>query len=255
MLEVHTIPALTDNYIYLIHDSQSKQTIVIDPSLARPVCQFLKEKQWNLDAIWNTHHHWDHTGGNLELKQKYHCKIYGPQETKNPIPGMDQGLNETDHLKIGNKTVQIIETPGHTAKALCFFIREDRILFCGDSLFSLGCGRLFEGTAQQLWQSLEKIKKLPENTKIYAAHEYTEQNCLFALSIDPSNHDLKNYQIIIKKKRQKNEATLPTLLSLELKSNPFLRTEKQEIKSATKTEKKEDWETFKALRQLKDSFS
>lgn len=254
MIEVHVIPALTDNYIYLLHDKKSQETVAIDPSLGEPVTTFLKNKNWTLKEIWNTHHHWDHTGGNLELKKKFSCKIYGPKDSLSPIPGLDKGLNERDFLEIGQNKVKLIETPGHTSKALCFYLEKENLLFCGDSLFALGCGRLFEGTAEQLWQSLEKIKRLRKNTFIYGAHEYTEKNCLFALSVDPLNKNLKNYQKEIKEKRRNQESTYPTVLAKELETNPFLRTDKTEIKKNTGTIKQKPWETFKALRELKDKF-
>lgn len=254
MINVYTIPVLKDNYTFVLHDKKSKETVVIDPSIDQAVLDFLERKQWRLTAIWNTHHHWDHTGGNLGLKEKTFCKIWGPEDIKNPIPGIDVYLKDGDTITIGEKSVSVMETPGHTSIALCFWIKEDKMLFSGDTLFSLGCGRLFEGTAEQLWKSLQKIKKLPPDTLIYAAHEYTEQNALFALSVDPQNKALQKYQTLIKEKRKRQEPTLPTLLETELKTNPFLRTNTIELKEKTKTVGLKEWETFEKLRNLKDSF-
>ena len=250
MIEVHTLPALKDNYIYFLHEPKTKETIVIDPSLAPPVISFIQEKKWTLSCIWNTHHHWDHTGGNLELKEKFSCPIYGPENGKTKIPGITKNLTEQESLTIGKYKVSILETPGHTEKAVSFWIKEAKLLFCGDTLFSLGCGRLFEGTAKDLWQSLEKIKSLPKNTLIYGAHEYTEQNCNFALSIEPENLDLKRKQKIISEKRKNNESTYPSLLETELKTNPFLRSEVLSVKSATNTKNLPHWETFASLRLI-----
>lgn len=254
MLEVHALPALSDNYIYLLRDSKSHKVVAIDPGDAKVVKKYLAKKNWQLHEIWNTHHHYDHTGGNLELKKEYSCKISGPHPGLKAIPGIDECLTEQNKLTLGDYQVRTIETPGHTAKALSFFVEDFNWLFCGDTLFSLGCGRLFEGTAKQLWTSLEKIKQLPEETKVYAAHEYTEQNCLFSLKVDPQNPDLKGKHKWIQKKSLNNEATLPSLLETELKTNPFLRTDNPGIKAATETQDKADWETFQVLREMKDNF-
>lgn len=254
MLTVETIPALKDNYIFLLHDMTTKDTVVVDPSESAPVLSFLEDKKWNLTGIWNTHHHWDHVGGNLELKKNSSCKIWGPKKGTQKIPGVDYELEEGEELTIGDKKVTIIETPGHTAKALCFWIEQENLLFCGDSLFSLGCGRLFEGTAKELWQSLQKIKKLPKETLIYCAHEYTLQNSYFALKVDPHNQELKDYHNLVKKKREQDEKTVPTLLERELKTNPFLRTDHEAIRKSTETQDLDEWQVFKKLRQLKDSF-
>ena len=254
MLKIETLPALQDNYIFFLHDTETLETVVIDPSEASSVLSFLEEKNWKLSAIWNTHHHPDHTGGNEEIKAKTSCQIFGPKEGLRKIPGIDKELSESDQLNFSSRTVRIIETPGHTKEAVCFFLEEDKVLFCGDSLFSLGCGRLFEGTAKDLWSSLQKIKTLPPETLVYCAHEYSLGNSHFARSLEPENKTLEAYQKELEGKRAENKPTIPSLLSLELEANPFLRTDVPSLQETVGCSQQEEWLVFKKVRELKDSF-
>ena len=167
MLDIVQIPVLTDNYIYLLHDSVSGETAVVDPALAKPVLDLLESKDWQLTYILNTHHHWDHVGGNLELKQKTGCKIIAAYADSERIPGIDRGVFEHDVISLGEHQAIVIETSGHTIGHIVYYFAKDEALFCGDTLFAMGCGRLFEGTAEQMWTSLQKLKVLPPSIRVY----------------------------------------------------------------------------------------
>ena len=253
MLEIIQLPVLKDNYIYVLHDHSQQQTAVVDPALAEPVIELLNSKGWHLNYILNTHHHNDHTGGNLALKDQTDCLIMASEFDAKRIPGVDIGLNEGDEFFLGTSLFKVISTPGHTHGHICYYSPENAALFCGDTLFSLGCGRLFEGSAAELWHSLEKIKALPGTTRIYCAHEYTLANASFARSVDPDNQDLKNrYQEAIKL-REHGLATVPIELESELLTNPFLRSDKIHYSSIEGDEGSEI-ERFSHLRRLKDNF-
>jgi len=254
MLEIVQIPVLTDNYIYLLHDVESGQTAVVDPTEAAPVLQVLANKNWSLDYIFNTHHHWDHVGGNLELKEKTACIILASAYDQDRIPAIDQTLNDRDILKLGEETIQIIATPGHTLGHIVYYCQRQQALFCGDTLFSLGCGRLFEGTAEQMFQSLQKIKALPDNTKIYCAHEYTQTNARFALTVDPDNETLQRYINKIEALRKQNRPTIPSSLLIEKACNPFLRTDRASIRQSLDMLDQPEINVFTRLRKLKDQF-
>jgi len=254
MLEIQQIPVLNDNYIYLIHDSLSKETAVIDPAVASPVIEVLKENNWRLTYLLNTHHHSDHVGGNLELKQQTQCQIVGAAIDEHRIPGIDQKVQEGDTLKIGSYTIEIINCAGHTTGHIAFYIPEANALFCGDTLFAMGCGRLFEGSAEQMQHSLAKFSALPLNTQIYCAHEYTLANSRFALSVEPHNNDLLTSIEHIKKLTSKKQATIPTTLEQELATNPFLRTSSPEIKKNLAMPNASNLEIFTELRERKNSF-
>ena len=178
MLTIIQIPVLTDNYIYLIHEPVSGETAVIDPALAQPVLDVLDKKGWRLAYVFNTHHHWDHVGGNLELKQS-RFKIIAAQLDRGRIPGIDIGVSEDDVISLGRHQALVISTPGHTSGHIVYHFAEDGALFCGDTLFVMGCGRLFEGTPEQMWNSLQKLQALPPSTRIYCTHEYTQANGRF----------------------------------------------------------------------------
>lgn len=253
MLAIIQIPVLTDNYVYILHESIAQQTAVIDPAEAEPVLNLLHHKGWQLNYILNTHHHHDHTGANLELKQQTGCKIIGSLTDQHRIPGIDIAVNDGDQFNLGNETLQIIATPGHTAGHVCYYNREHSALFCGDTLFSLGCGRIFEGTSAQLWQSLTKLKSLPPDTQIYCAHEYTLNNARFALQIDPMNKDLQRRFEEIRLLRSEQRPTLPISLERELLTNPFLRTNHIST-NKTNNENASELEIFSYLRLLKDKF-
>ncbi|MDD1633281.1 MAG: hydroxyacylglutathione hydrolase, partial [Methylococcaceae bacterium] len=223
MLTITQIPVLTDNYIYLINDPVSGETAVIDPALAQPVLDVLEKKGWRLTYILNTHHHWDHVGGNLELKQKTGCKIIAAQADRGRIPGIDRGVGEDDVIALGQHQARVISTPGHTRGHVVYHFAEDGALFCGDTLFVMGCGRLFEGTPEQMWNSLQKLKALPPSTRIYCTHEYTQTNGRFALSVEPDNRQLQEKMIEVKQLRAENKSTVPSTIEQEIATNPFFR--------------------------------
>ncbi|QSB02248.1 hydroxyacylglutathione hydrolase [Methylomonas sp. EFPC1] len=254
MLEILQIPVLQDNYIYLLQDTYSGLTAVIDPAVADPVIDVLVEKSWQLDYIFNTHHHSDHIGANLQLKQQTGCKIVGSAADQARIPGIDILLGDGDLVKLGNQCFQVIDTPGHTVGHIVYYSADSQALFCGDTLFSLGCGRLFEGSAEQMWHSLEKLKALPAETRIYCAHEYTAANGLFALSVDPDNPQLRQRIDQVAELRQQNRPTLPSTIGLELATNPFFRAHDLGIRSNIGMTDQSDLAVFRQLRLLKDQF-
>lgn len=254
MLEIIQLAVLSDNYIYLIHDPISRETAVIDPAISAPVLEVLKQKNWSLNSIFNTHHHHDHVGANLELKAKTNCQIYASEYDRSRTPGIDHILNDGDQIKLGAETANIIATPGHTLGHIVYHFAESQRLFCGDTLFSMGCGRLFEGTAEQMWQSMQKIKALPLVTQIYCAHEYTQANGQFALSLEPDNQLLIDRIQQVEQLRSMNQATIPTSLEQELNTNPFLREESPEIQQSLKLSSSTALEIFTKTRQLKDNF-
>ncbi len=223
MLNIHQLPVLSDNYIYLLHESDSDQTAVVDPALAEPVLDRLDSLGLSLDYVLNTHHHSDHVGGNLQLKQATGCRIVGSAADSNRIPGLDIALQEGDSFRLGSETAEVMAADGHTVGHILLWFKNAGALFCGDTLFAMGCGRLFEGSTEQMWQSLNKIMKLPQNTQIYCAHEYTETNGRFAQTIEPKNADLKARMQQVKQLRSEKQATVPFSLAEELATNPFLR--------------------------------
>ena len=253
-IEIVSIPALNDNYIWIIHNSEKYLTSVIDPSESEPVDKLLHEKGWKLDQIINTHHHFDHTNGNYDLKNKWNSELVAPKMEKSKISNIDIEVEDNDEIKIAGLKSKVIHTPGHTIGHVIYYIDEHKVLFAGDTIFSLGCGRVFEGTMKQMYESLEKIKSFHPKTKIYCGHEYTETNLTFSLSIDPNNKELEHLSQQIIKLRKARKPTLPTELSLELLCNPFLRTDKDEIANKFDCKKGNPLEVFIKLRKLKDSF-
>ena len=239
-MKIKLIPCLNDNYSYLLIDEKNNIACVVDPSEADPIIEYLEKNKIKLKFILNTHHHFDHVGGNIELKEKYKAKIIGYKNDKDRIPGIDILLDGDEVWKYENFEAQIIYVPGHTSGHICFYFFNEKNIFTGDTLFSLGCGRLFEGTHQQMYNSLSKIKKLPLETKIYCGHEYTLANSKFCLAHDSNNESLKNKISEIEKKIHDNIPTIPTTLKDELECNIFL--------------KANNLETFSKLRDLKDVF-
>lgn len=255
MFGIKILPVLYDNYIYLIHDPVSRETAVVDPALAQPVLDILKKNGWQLTYIWNTHHHSDHIGGNLQLKQLTGCKIIAAQADWDRIPGIDQGVNEGDVVLLGNHKANIIATPGHTRAHIIYHFAEDNILFCGDTLFVMGCGRLFEGTAEQLWHSFQKLKALPKATLVYCTHEYTQTNGRFALTVEPDNQCLQQRMIEVNRLRTNNQPTVPTTIAEELATNPFFREGSMELQKTIGMTSSKPVEIFAKIRRLKDCFS
>ena len=219
---IYQIPLWEDNYIYIFYDQREQKTAVIDPGDFKPVDYFLTKNNLKLDLILNTHHHWDHTGGNLKLKEKWQCPVYGFSGDASRIPGITHLLNEGDLVNVGASEFEVIYTPGHTLGHIVFWNKKDKILFCGDTLFAMGCGRLFEGSPQQMFDSLSKIKKLPKDTWVYCAHEYSLKNAEFALSLPSKNPEMRVRQKKFLQLRKNDQATVPFLLEEDLSTNPFL---------------------------------
>ena len=253
-MQVTPIPCLTDNYAYIISDDNFKTVGVVDPSEAGPIISFLEKKNLKLNYILNTHHHFDHIGGNIELKKKYNAKIVGFAGDKHRIPGIDITLLNNENWNFGNLTVKVFHIPGHTLGHICFFFEKEKIIFTGDTLFSLGCGKIFEGNHKQMLTSLNKIKQLPKDTMIYCGHEYTYKNAEFCMKYDLDNIDLKKKFEKIKKLRSQNLPTLPTSLEDEIKSNIFLRCDQNVLKIKLNMKNQEDSKVFKKVRDLKDNF-
>jgi len=252
-MKIEIIPCLSDNFSYLILDNESDKVSIVDPAEYK-ACDNVIKKYKKLDFILNTHHHADHVDGNLELKKKYNSKILGSDSDKNRIPGIDIFLKENQKQKIGNLEFEVIFIPGHTKGHIAFFFRKEKIAFTGDTLFSLGCGRVFEGTHEEMFNSLNKIKNLPPDTKIYCGHEYTKTNLNFCLTYDPTNKLLKEKQVDILKKLNSNQPTIPSTLGQEIKTNIFLRCNDPEIKHAIGLKDSSELEVFSKLRDLKDTF-
>jgi hydroxyacylglutathione hydrolase len=254
MLDIIQIPVLTDNYSYLIHDATTGETAVIDPAQAEPVLQVLHQQGWQLTYILNTHHHGDHVGGNLELKRQTGCQIIASSADKHRIPAFDRGVQDGDTIQLGTHTAQIIATSGHTNGHIVYYFADSNALFCGDTLFVMGCGRLFEGTATELWQSLQKLKCLPANTRVYCAHEYSLTNARFALSVEPDNLALQQKMARIQQLRAENLPTVPSTIAEELATNPFLREHSLSLRKQIDCITQSTVEIFTKLRRLKDSF-
>ena len=250
---IEIIPCLSDNYSYLIHEKNTNTISIVDPSEFK-ACEEVINKHKKLDFILNTHHHADHVGANLELKKKYKSKILGSESDKNRIPGIDILLRENQKQKIGNLEFEVIFVPGHTKGHIAFFFSKEKIVFTGDTLFSLGCGRVFEGTHEEMFNSLNKIKNLPPDTKIYCGHEYTKSNLNFCLAYDSKNTFLKEKKIDIQKKLNSNQPTIPSTLDQEIKTNIFLRCDDPEIKHTLGLKDSSEVEVFSKLRDLKDTF-
>ena len=253
-LKIHQIAVLNDNYIYLAHDSETGSTAVVDPAVSGPVLDALAEKGWTLTHILNTHHHNDHTGGNLELKQQTRSIIVGPKADAERIPGIDVEVSDGDTYQVGNATAEVFDVPGHTRGHNAYWFSESDALFSGDTLFSMGCGRLFEGSPAQMVSSLAKITALPDRTRVFCAHEYTQSNGRFALSLEPKNEALQNRMIEVNKLRTAGNPTVPSTLGVEKSTNPFLRPNSEELQKTLGLEGYDLVDVFAEIRKLKDNF-
>jgi len=253
-LNVEIIPCLNDNYSYLLYDKSSDTVAIIDPSDFTTCDKIINEKHNKLDYILNTHHHLDHVGGNEKLKEKYKSKVLGFDLDKDRIPGIDVVLKEKQNFKIGNISFEVIFIPGHTKGHIAFYLKDEKIVFTGDTLFSLGCGKVFEGTNEQMFRSLNKLKNLPIDTKIYCGHEYTKKNLEFCLEYDQNNEFLKKKINWINLKINSNSPTVPISIGEEKKTNIFLRCNEPSIKDAVNLNNASEQEIFSKLRDLKDSF-
>jgi hydroxyacylglutathione hydrolase len=254
MLNIHIIPCLNDNYSYLLNDKTTNTVAIVDPSDFDPCNQEIQKKYKKLDYILNTHHHFDHVNGNQELKKKYGAKILGFVKDKARIPGIDKSLIENENFKIGDTSFEVIFVPGHTSGHIAFYSKNEKIIFTGDTLFSLGCGRVFEGTYKQMFNSINKFKKLPPETKIYCGHEYTKKNLEFCTKYEPTNEYLKKKKVWIDAKIKSNLPSIPISIKEELETNIFLRCNEQSVKKALNLNNSSEQEIFAKLRDLKDSF-
>jgi hydroxyacylglutathione hydrolase len=253
-MKIKIIPCLDDNYSYLIHDENSNTVAIVDPSEFKACDEIIDKNYKKLDFILNTHHHFDHVGGNKELKKKYNSIVLGCENDKNRIPGIDKILKNNQEFKIGKLNFITIFIPGHTKGHIAFYFKNEKVLFAGDTLFSLGCGRVFEGTYEEMFQSLNKLKNLPGDTKLYCGHEYTYKNLQFCLKFNPSNAFLKNKKNIIELNLKNSNPNIPSTISDEIKTNIFLRCNDPEVKKAINLENSSDLEIFTKLRDLKDNF-
>ena len=238
MLEIVPVPAFSDNYIWLVRDEPSGETAVVDPGDAAPALAEAERRGWRVTQVWNTHHHWDHSGGNLAMKEATGCTVSGPAAEN--IPGRDVALAEGGKLRIGDHSGRAIEIPGHTLGHIALIFDDDRIAFVGDTLFAMGCGRLFEGTAQQMYHSLQRLVGLPQHTELYCGHEYTLANARFAAHAEPENSAVASRLEQVEAMRASGQITLPTSVAQECDTNPFVRAS--------------NWEKFARLRAEKDSF-
>lgn len=224
-LEVVRIPVLSDNYVWLVHDAASAETMVVDPAVADPVLEAAAARGWTVSAIWNTHWHPDHTGGNAAIKAATGATIYGPAAEAARIPTLDVQLVEGDTVKLGAHIATVLETPAHTAGHITYHFADDAIAFTGDTLFAMGCGRLFEGTAEQMFANMQRLAALPDDTIVYCAHEYTESNGRYALVAEPDNQAIVARMADVAAARARGDATVPTTIRLERATNPFMRAE------------------------------
>lgn len=257
-MNIHRIPALWDNYIFLLHDPTTQTAAVVDPAEYQPVLKKLQALKATLTAIFNTHHHGDHVGANRQLLQQFpEAVVYGGAEDKGRIPGQQVYLQQGDAVSFGGRTAEVFFVPGHTRAHIAYYFPPAQVgdwgeLFCGDTLFAGGCGRLFEGTPQQMVTSLTKLRSLPDTTRVWCAHEYTLKNLEFALTVDSHNAALQSRMVTVQAARQQNRPTVPTELSVEKQTNPFLRWDVAALQATAKTT--EPIQTFARIRGMKDRF-
>ncbi|ANI77940.1 MULTISPECIES: hydroxyacylglutathione hydrolase [Sphingobium] len=223
MLQVVRVPVLSDNYVWLLHDDASGETVAVDPAVADPVLVAAAERGWTIGQIWNTHWHGDHVGGNAAIKAATGCRITGPAAEAGKIGTLDRQVGEEDQVRIGGHVATVMEVPAHTAGHIAYHLADDRIIFVGDTLFAMGCGRLFEGTAEQMFANMARFAALPDETTVYCAHEYTQGNGRFALTVEPDNQALAARMKEVDAARARGEATVPTTIGQERATNIFMR--------------------------------
>jgi hydroxyacylglutathione hydrolase len=253
-LDVRQIPVLNDNYVYLVRESESGAVAVVDPAVAEPVLRKADELGWKITHILNTHHHGDHVGGNLEIQQATGCHIVGPRADRQRIPGIQTEVGDGDTYRFGEAVAEVFDVPGHTRGHIAYWFADDDVLFPGDTLFALGCGRLFEGTPEQMWRSLGKLRRLPDSAKVYCAHEYTQANAKFSLSLGEDNADLSARAKEIDATRAAGKPTVPSTLGQEKRTNPFLRADDPALAQALGMAGSAPVEVFAEVRRRKDSF-
>ena len=228
-LEIVRIPALSDNYVWLVHDPGSGETMVVDPAQAEPVLAEAERRGWTIDAIWNTHWHPDHTGGNAAIKAATGATVIAPAAEAAKIPTADRLVGEGDAVRLGEHVATVMEVPAHTAGHIAYHFADDAAVFVGDTLFAMGCGRLFEGTPAQMFANMQRLRALPEATQVYCAHEYTQSNGRYALVAEPDNAAIRDRMAEVDRARAAGEPTVPTTIGLEQATNPFLRAESVEM--------------------------
>jgi hydroxyacylglutathione hydrolase len=253
-LQIEQSPCLSDNYGYLIHDADAGLTATIDTPDAGAIAAEVERRGWRLTHIFNTHHHLDHAGGNLALKARYDCTIIGPRNDAERIPGIEKGVGDGDQFDFGSTRVQVFDTPGHTRGHIVYYLPAAGAAFVGDTLFAMGCGRLFEGSPDQMWSSLQKILRWPDETRLYCAHEYTLANGRFAMTVEPGNGALLRRVKEVEALRAAGEPTVPTTLALEKATNPFLRPSSTNLRETIGLTDGDDVAVFARTRVLKDSF-
>ena len=253
-IDIQQFACLADNYGFLIHDRDTGLTASVDTPDYQAINQNLDKLGWRLTHILNTHHHFDHTGGNQALKEKWNCEVIGPAREAQRIPCIDRPVGDGDVVELGASKALVLETPGHTIGHIVYHFADDNAAFVGDTVFAMGCGRLFEGSADQMHHSLSKIAALPPSTDLYCAHEYTQANAAFALSVDPHNAELKSRATEVDRLRMDDQPTVPTTVAAELATNPFLRTWHASLKQAAGPSADDAVEVFAAIRRLKDGF-
>lgn len=251
-IEIHQFPCLDDNFGVLVHDADHDLTASIDAPDARAVLAALRDKGWRLTHIWTTHHHGDHTGGNAVLKAETGCTIIGPKAEAAKIPGIDKAVGEGDTFAFGTTQVHVLDTPGHTLGHVAYWLPAIGTAFVGDTLFAMGCGRIFEGTPEMMWASLAKLAALPPATRIYCGHEYTLSNARFAQRIDPDNTALQARLAEVEALRAAGKPTLPTRIDRELETNPFLRAKVESVKAGLGMAGAPDWQVFAEIRERKN---
>jgi hydroxyacylglutathione hydrolase len=253
-VEVRLIPCLSDNYAVLVHEPESKTTALVDAPEAAPILSVLDKEGWTLTHILITHHHPDHVQGIKEIRAKYPVPVYGPRAEADKIPGISIKLGHLDVAEVGPLRAEIIDTPGHTAGHIVYHFPKEQLLFAGDTLFTLGCGRNFERPAEVLWQSLLKLRELPPETKVYSGHEYTLGNAKFSVTVDPNNTQLKARLKQIEEMRAKNMPTVPSTMEEEIHTNPFMRADNPDVQQAIGMQGGDPGAVFTKLREMKNTF-
>jgi hydroxyacylglutathione hydrolase len=250
--EIRLFPCLTDNFGVLIHDPATQATASIDAPEAAPIEKTLEREGWKLTDILVTHHHGDHVGGISELKQKYGCRVVAPHDKSAKIANVDLRVGQGDVVKVGELSARVLETPGHTLDHISYVFDGEKALFAADTLFSIGCGRVFEGNYPMMWDSLLKLRALPDDFKLYCGHEYTAANIKFALTVEPDNADLKARDEQVKRLRAEGKPTVPTLLGEEKKANVFLRADEPSVAASVRMKGRSAAEVFAELRERKN---